>query len=217
MRVVLSFITLLVATAVAVSGCSASKTAKGAVIGGAAGAGVGAAAGGKKGAVIGGAAGVVVGGLIGKYMEDQEKKLKEVEGATVVREGDMLKVTFDSAILFDSDKAELKGSATDNLTKVANVLNEYPETNLMIEGHTDSQNTEPYNQRLSERRADAVKVYLIEKGVGPSRLKTKGYGEMTPVATNETPEGRAQNRRVEVKIEANEDLKAKAAAEENKG
>lgn len=199
------------------AGCAASKTAKGAIIGGAAGAGVGAAAGGKKGAVIGGAAGVVVGGLIGHYMDEQEKKLQEVEGAKIAREGDMLKVTFDSAILFDSDKYELKENSKANLTKVAKVLTDYPETNLLIEGHTDSQNTDSHNQALSERRAEAVRTFLVGAGVAGTRLKTKGYGETMPVASNETADGRAQNRRVEVKIEANEDLKAKAAAEEKQG
>ncbi len=220
--VVLSF--PLVATAAAaffvapiLSGCAASKTAKGAVIGGAAGAGVGAATGVKKGAVIGGAAGVVVGGLIGHYMDEQEKKLQTVEGAKVERDGDILKVVFDSAILFDSDKSDLKSSAVTNLTQVAKVLTDYPETNLLIEGHTDSENTEMYNQSLSERRAAAVRSYLVGQGVASARLKTMGYGEMTPIASNETADGRAQNRRVEVKIEANEDLKAKAAAEEKQG
>jgi outer membrane protein OmpA-like peptidoglycan-associated protein len=212
----LALIGALVASA-ALTGCAASKTAKGAVIGGAAGAGVGGLAGGKKGAVIGGAVGAVAGGVIGHYMDEQEKKLQTVEGAKVEREGDMLKVTFDSAILFDSDKADLKDASRANLAKVAAVLKEYPETNLLIEGHTDSQNTETYNQKLSERRAGAVESFLIEQGVAASRLKSKGYGEMTPVASNETAEGRAQNRRVEVKIEANEDLKAKAAEQEKQG
>lgn len=210
-----TLVAALVASALG-AGCGASKTAKGAGIGALAGAGVGAAAGGKKGAVIGGAAGALAGGLIGHYMDQQEKKLQTVEGAKVEREGDMLRVVFDSAILFDSDKAELKPAARTNLTKVAGVLNEYPKTNLQIEGHTDSQNTDSYNQTLSERRADAVKTYLIDQGVSPGRMDTRGYGESMPIASNDTSEGRSQNRRVEVKIQANEELREEAA-EEDKG
>lgn len=198
-------------------GCSASKTTKGAVIGGGTGAVIGGAAGGGKGAAIGAGVGALAGGIIGHYMDQQEKELQTVEGAKVEREGDVLKVTFESAILFDVDKTDLKDAAHTNLTKVAGVLNDYPATNLLIEGHTDSQGSDSYNQSLSERRADAVKAYLIEQGVAPARLKAKGYGEGTPIASNGSPEGRSQNRRVEVKIEANDELKAKAAAEEKKG
>ena len=199
--------------ALALTGCAGkSKTTKGAVIGGVAGAGVGAAAGGAKGAAIGAAAGAAAGALIGHYMDEQEKKLETVDGATVEREGDMLRVTFESAILFDVDKADLKSSARDNLTKVAGVLNEYPDTDLIIEGHTDSQGSDSYNQTLSERRADSVKAFLMESGVSQNRLRTKGYGELAPIASNDTPEGRSQNRRVEVKIMPNEELKERAAS-----
>ena len=199
--------------ALALTGCAGkSKTTKGAVIGGVAGAGVCAAAGGAKGAAIGAAAGAAAGALIGHYMDEQEKKLETVDGATVEREGDMLRVTFESAILFDVDKADLKSSARDNLTKVAGVLNEYPDTDLIIEGHTDSQGSVSYIQTLSERRADSVKGFLMEQGVAQSRLRTKGYGELAPIASNDTPEGRSQNRRVEVKIMPNEELKERAAS-----
>ncbi len=212
----LALIAALVVSALGV-GCATSKTTKGAVIGGLAGAGVGAAAGGKKGAVIGGAAGAIAGGLIGHYMDEQQKKLATIEGAKIVRDGDMLRVVFDSAILFDSDSSMLKGSAHTNLANVAKVLNEYPKTNLLIEGHTDSQNTESYNQTLSERRAESVRTFLIAQGVASSRLQTKGLGEMAPVASNETAGGRQENRRVEVKIEPNDQLKAEAEAAEKKG
>jgi outer membrane protein OmpA-like peptidoglycan-associated protein len=201
------------AAALALTGCAGkSKTTKGAVIGGVAGAGVGAAAGGAKGAAISAAAGAAVGGIIGHYMDQQEEELKTVEGATVEREGDMLRVTFESAILFDVDKADLKSSARDNLTKVSGVLNEYPDTDLVIEGHTDSQGSDAYNQTLSERRADSVKAFLMDQGVSQNRLRTKGYGELAPIASNDTPEGRSQNRRVEVKITPNEELKERAAS-----
>jgi outer membrane protein OmpA-like peptidoglycan-associated protein len=202
--------------AISVTGC-AKKTTRGAVIGGVAGAGVGAAVGGKKGAAIGAGAGAVVGGLIGAYMDKQEKELKTVEGAKVEREGENLKVTFENAILFDVDKTDLKPQARDNLAKVAGVLNDYPDTDLIIEGHTDSQGSDSYNQTLSERRADAVKVFLIDEGVSPSRLQTRGYGELAPIANNDTSEGRAQNRRVEVKIKPNEELRERAAEEDQKG
>jgi outer membrane protein OmpA-like peptidoglycan-associated protein len=212
-----SILIVLSLVAAVAAGCGASARTKGAIIGAAGGAGVGAAAGGKKGAVIGGAAGAVVGGLIGHYMDEQEKKLQTVEGATVERDGENLKLTFDSAILFDTNKTDLKATSMDNLTKVASVLTEYPKTDLIIEGHTDSQGTETYNQDLSERRADSVKSFLIEKGVAPSRLQTRGYGEMSPIASNDSAEGRSQNRRVEVKIKPNEELREEAAAAEKKG
>lgn len=198
-------------------GCGASKTTQGAVIGGAVGAGVGAAAGGGKGAAIGAAAGAVAGGLIGHYMDEQAKKLAKIEGAKIVRDGDMLRVVFDSAILFDSDSSMLKGTAYSNLANVAKVLNEYPKTNMLIEGHTDSQNTESHNQSLSERRAESVRTYLISQNVVATRIKTKGLGEMAPIASNETADGRQQNRRVEVKIEPNDQLKAEAEAAEKQG
>jgi len=202
---------------VLLAGCAASKTVKGGVIGGVAGAGAGAAVGGKKGAAIGAGVGAVAGGLIGHYMDEQEKKLKTVEGATVERDGENLKLTFESAILFDTDKADLKDQARTNLTKVASVLTEYPDTDLIIEGHTDSQGSDSYNQTLSERRAASVKAFLQGQGVATSRLETRGYGEVAPIASNDTAEGRSQNRRVEVKIKPNAELKERAAEADKKG
>lgn len=218
MRIAVSAtLAIAVAAPLLLTGCAASKTVKGGVIGGLAGAGAGAAVGGKKGAAIGAGAGAVVGGLIGHYMDEQEKKLKTVEGATVERDGENLKLTFESAILFDTDKADLKDQATVNLTKVAGVLNEYPDTDLIIEGHTDSQGSDGYNQKLSERRAESVKSFLLGQGVASKRLETKGYGEVAPIASNDTADGRAQNRRVEVKIKPNAELKERAAEADKKG
>lgn len=201
------------------TGCSnMSKTQKGAAIGGAAGAAIGAAVGSKsdntgKGAVIGGAAGAVVGGVIGHYMDKQAEELAEIDGATTERVGDEIRVTFDNAILFDFDSSVLKPSSEDQLRQMADVFKKYPDTNIIIAGHTDNKGSEEYNQKLSERRAKAVQGFLLMKGLQQSRLATYGFGESNPVADNGTEDGRRLNRRVEIEIRANEELRARAEKE----
>lgn len=201
------------------SGCSGmSKTKKGAAIGAAAGTVVGAAVGSKsdntgKGAVIGGAAGAVVGGVIGHYMDKQAEELAEIEGATTERVGDEIRVTFDNAILFDFDSSVLKSSSETQLTQMADVFVNYPDTDIIIAGHTDSKGSEEYNQKLSERRANAVKGFLMGKTIALERLTTYGYGESNPVADNDSDDGRRLNRRVEIEIRANEKLRARAEKE----
>ncbi len=213
---------LLAAPVLGLTGC-ASKTGTGAVAGGASGAvlgaGIGAIAGGNKGAVIGAgvgaATGAGAGALIGRYMDRQQQALeKQVKGAEIVRQGDQLAVKFDNAILFDTNRSELKAAAKRDLTELANVLKQYDKTNLVIEGHTDSTGTEGVNERLSWARAQAVLGFLSSEGVTKGRLSAQGYADDKPIASNDTVEGRAQNRRVQVQIAANEELKQEAAAAE---
>ena len=155
----------------------ATKTQTGAAIGAgsgaAVGAGVGALAGGGKGAIVGGAvgaaAGATTGALIGRYMDKQEAELKKVQSAKVERQGDELIVKFNSAILFDTDKSVLKPQAKTDLTELANVLKEYKETDLVIEGHTDSTGKKDHNKKLSVARADAVIGLLESAGRRPDR------------------------------------------------
>jgi outer membrane protein OmpA-like peptidoglycan-associated protein len=200
------------------AGC-ATKAGTGAWIGGAgggaAGAGVGALAGGKKGAVIGGLAGAAVGAgtgaLIGNYMDKQEEDLKKVKAAKIERQGNELVVKFASAILFDTGKADLKPQSKTDLTEFAEVLKKYPDTDLVIEGHTDSTGKPAFNEKLSEERAKAVLDFLAGQGVTIKRMQGQGFAASQPVADNATEEGRAQNRRVQIKIAANEELKKKDA------
>jgi outer membrane protein OmpA-like peptidoglycan-associated protein len=209
--------------AVALSMGCATKTGTGAAVGGVSGAvlgaGAGAAAGGNKGAVVGAgvgaAAGAGAGALIGRYMDRQQQALeKQVKGAEIIRQGDQLAVRFDEAILFDFNKADLKEPAKRDLAELARVLKEYNETDLVIEGHTDNVGPKDVNERLSWARAQAVLGYLENEGVGRSRLSARGFADAKPVASNDTASGRAQNRRVQVQIAANQELKQRSAAAE---
>lgn len=205
-------------------GC-ATNTGKGALIGGgggaALGAGIGALAGGGKGALIGGGIGAAVGAgtgaLIGRYMDKQEEELKEVKGANVERQGDQLVVKFNSAILFDTGKAELKAQSQKDLTDFSEVLKKYPQTDITVEGHTDSTGSKAVNEKLSDNRAQSVLGFLSSRGVDKSRMSGHGFADTQPVADNNTEDGRAQNRRVQIKIVANEELKKQdaAAAQQN--
>ena len=198
-------------------GCSQmTKTQKGAVIGSATGGTIGAIIGKKAGntavgAVIGGAIGGVAGAYIGRKMDRQAEEIRRnVPGAEVIPAGEGLIVKFDSGILFDVDKAELKENARTNIENLAATMKNNPETNIMVIGHTDADGTNSYNQSLSERRAASVKSYTTAQGVSSSRLTTIGKGEIEPIADNSTASGKAQNRRVEIVIVANEALKEEA-------
>lgn len=201
---------------------SMSRAQKGAVIGGAGGAVVGAAIGKAAGntflgAILGAAVGGVAGAYIGSYMDKQAAEMRrDIEGAKVERMGEAIKITFDSGILFDVDKADVRPASRDNLAKLAKILNKYPDTNILIEGHTDSTGAGDYNLRLSRDRAGSVAFYMATLEVGSSRFTTMGYGKTQPIATNDTPEGRQQNRRVDIAVMANDKLK-KAAMERSKG
>ncbi len=186
----------------------------GAVVGGAVGAAAGSTV---TGAIIGAAVGGAAGAIIGDYMDRQAAELDEdLEGARVERVGEGIKITFDSGILFDVDKSDLRPEAKKNLTELARILNKYDDTIILIEGHTDSTGSEDYNLALSKRRAESVSAYLATQNVGPSRFTVVGYGEVQPVASNETVDGRQLNRRVELAIMANEELK-KAAERQAQG
>lgn len=194
--------------ALLLAGCTGAQ--KGAAIGGVAGAATGVAVGGGKGAVIGGVVGTAAGAIVGDYMAKQKKDLEKVPGADVQQVGEELVVTFQSPILFDTDSSVLKPDARRLLDDVAHVLQTYPETNVLVKGHTDDQGTESYNQQLSERRAESVRNYLLTQGVTASRLTALGFGESMPVASNSSASGRAQNRRVEMQIAASDELRARS-------
>lgn len=209
-----SLLSLLLVVGLTVSGCqSLSNTEKGAIIGagsgGAAGAAIGKAAGGTaEGAIIGAVVGGTAGAIIGQRMDKKAQELEdELANAEVERVGEGIKVTFDSGILFDFDSAALRSNARSSLSDFAGSMQEYPETKILIVGHTDSKGSESYNQQLSEDRAESAAEHLIEQGLNPSRLTTIGKGETEPVATNDTEAGRQQNRRVEVAIFASEDYR----------
>jgi len=197
-----------------VPACKSSNAAKGAVIGAGAGAATGAilAKDNKAVAIIFGAAvGGVAGALIGDYMDKQAAKIdQDLEGATVERVGEGILITFDSGILFDIDSYVLKPATQTNAKKLAVTLNKYDDTEIHVLGHTDNTGTDEYNMTLSKKRAAAVEDYLIDLDVAGSRLSKMGLGETDPIATNETVEGRALNRRVEITIVANEKLKKAA-------
>lgn len=197
-------------------GCGASNALKG----GAVGAGAGGVAGGvighevgntAAGAIIGAAVGGTAGVLIGRHMDKQAEKMRqEIENAEIERVAEGIKVTFNSGILFAIDSSELQPAARKTIESMAKVLNDYPDTNILIEGDTDNTGTSTYNQALSERRAQAVADYHIRLGVAGSRISTIGLGESNPIASNDTADGRQQNRRVEVAIFANDTLKQAA-------
>ena len=182
--------------------------AAGAVIGGVLGNNIGKGGNAPQGAVLGGVVGGVVGNVIGGKMDKQAKEIKEtLPGAEVERVGEGIKVTLPESIVnFAFDKSDLTPTAKANLDKLAEVLSNNPDTNINIYGHTDSRGSDEYNQSLSDRRAAAVKSYLVSKGVASSRLFTMGVGEKEPVASNETEAGRAKNRRVEFAITANQEM-----------
>jgi outer membrane protein OmpA-like peptidoglycan-associated protein len=214
----LGLVAVLGVTAIMPSCKTTSKTTKGAVIGAAAGGTIGALIGKKAGntavgAIIGGAIGGTAGAYIGRNMDIQAAEIeKTVPGATVIPAGEGIIVKFDSGILFGFDQSALTVNAKENIDNLAASLNKYPNTDIMIIGHTDAKGTDAYNLKLSEERAAAVRAYALSKGVDMNRLKTVGKGESEPIASNDTEDGRAQNRRVEIVIVANDQMKADAKA-----
>ena len=156
-----------------------------------------------------------IGAGVGGYMDYQEKKLRESlanTGVDVAREGDQIKLTMPESVTFATNSATLSTAAQDALTKAAQTLVQYPDTTLTVAGHTDNTGTDAINEPLSQRRAQSVASYLNQRGVATSRLSTIGYGSRQPVASNATAEGRAQNRRVEILI--NPDQNAVNAAQQ---
>lgn len=208
-------ISILALIAVTFWGCAQppTKTQQGALygtgIGAAVGAGLGQAIGGDTqatllGAGIGAALGGAAGAGIGRYMDNQEAMLRQQFAASdavnVQRNADLLAVTFRGDVLFDVDSAALKPGSYNEINRVANVLIQYPQTNVQIAGHTDSTGSETYNQSLSERRAQSVQNALANQGVPMNRMRAIGFGETQPIADNATDYGRQMNRRVVVTI-----------------
>jgi len=205
--IILIFLSLL-ATFSCASWEGSSKQTKGTVIGtgagAAVGAGLGAALGGSTKATLAGAGiGALVGGIagnqMGAYMDRQEQALQEVaaqsEAMSVQRTQDVITATFKSDVMFDVNSASLKPGAYAEIDRVANILQQYPDTNIRVAGHTDQSGSETYNQQLSERRAMSVKNALIQRGVADYRIQTIGYGESMPISSDA-----AVNRRVEIRI-----------------
>ena len=199
-------------------GCASSQS-KGTVAGAAAGGVVGGLIGKKAGnTILGALIGAVVGGAagayIGNYMDKQAEEMKQdIAGAKIERVGEGIKITFDSGLLFDIGKATLKEASKENLTNLATILKKYPDTDILLEGHTDSDGSEEYNLQLSRSRANSVANYLQSLDVNATRFTIMGYGESQPIASNETVEGKQMNRRVEVAIFANDKLKKVAEKE----
>lgn len=209
-------------------GCSSmNNTAKGGLlgttIGTAVGAGIGALIGGKKGAAIGAISGAAVGGttgvIIGKKMDKQAEELRNsIPGAQVYRVGEGIDVVFDegAGIYFGSNQSVINSDTKNTLDKLAIVLINYPDTNLFVDGHTDSDGSEEHNLKLSYARANAVASYLKSHGVPAERFTVKGEGELFPIADNSTAAGKEKNRRVELAIIANETMVKAAEAEAKK-
>ena len=193
-----------------VSACATWRNRdKGAAVGAAAGAGVGAVIGKQtgstaRGAIIGAVVGGAVGAVIGHQMDQQAKEIEQnIPGATVTRVGEGIAVTFASGLLYDFDSDAIKATAAQNLRTLAQSLGKYPNTDILIVGHTDATGSDNYNQSLSERRAQSAQLFLVREGVSNARLRATGRGETEPIDSNDTETGQAQNRRVEIAIYAN--------------
>ena len=206
-----AFSAFVVAGAVVLSGCAGmSQKQKGAVIGATAGAAAGAVIGNQtgstvRGAIIGAVVGGAAGAVIGHQMDQQAKELEQsIPGATITRVGEGIAVSFPSGILFPFNSTDILPAGKDNLRQLASSLDKYPNSDILIVGHTDSVGTDAYNQDLSQRRALAASSYLQSLGVPVSRLQTQGRGETEPIASNDTEDGRQRNRRVEIAIYASE-------------
>lgn len=163
------------------------------------------------GAIIGAAVGGTAGALIGRNMDKQAEELRaDLDGATVTRVGEGIKITFDSGLLFAVNESSLSGTAQGNLSELAETLKKYDDTEVLVEGHTDADGAQEMNHALSMRRAQQVSTFLIGQGVISSRLSTMGYGEGQPVGDNDSAEGKAANRRVEIAIYANKRMRKAA-------
>lgn len=220
MKKITSFTLALVILMTAFTSCDAinntNKTQRGAGIGAAAGAILGAVIGnnvgkggnGALGAVLGGVLGGAVGGVIGNKMDKQARKISEaLPGASVERVGEGIKLTLgENSVRFETNKSTLTTVAKANLDKLVPVFKEYAQTNISVFGYTDNSGKEDYNLSLSTKRAEMVKSYLVAKGIDANRFNITGMGIADPIATNDTPEGKSQNRRVEFGIVANDKM-----------
>jgi len=204
---------MVLSAAFILSGCASwNKTQKGAVVGTATGGAVGAVIGRASGntalgAIIGAAVGGGAGAIIGHQMDKQAAEIeKTVPDAKVERVGEGIVVEFSSNVLFAFDKSNLSADAKVSLDKLVKVLNSYPDTNIEVQGHTDSKGSDSYNQTLSEQRSFTVSNYLKAKDITSNRITIKGFGETIPKYDNATADGRTQNRRVEFLIAANQKM-----------
>lgn len=209
--------------AVTSAGCKTmNKSQKGAVIGAVGGGVVGAVIGKVTGntalgTIIGATVGGVTGAIIGRQMDKQAEEMKKnFPDAQVIRVEEGIVLEFSNKILFGFDQSNLSSDAKTSLNKLVAILQKYPDTNIEVQGHTDSKGSVNYNQSLSERRASTVSYYLSEKGINTPRLTIHGFGESMPKYTNTTTDGQEQNRRVEFLVSANEKMKADAAKEAGK-
>ena len=209
-------LSLVFAVLIPLAGC-ATKTQTGAVVGAAGGAVAGGVIGKvagstTKGAIIGAVVGGAAGAIIGRQMDKQAAELEQnIKGAKVERVGEGIQVTFDSGLLYDFNSDAVKSEAQANLRELSASLEKYPDSELLIVGHTDSVGTAEYNQGLSERRAMAAARYLAAQGVSGDRIATRGLGETEPISSNDSESGRAANRRVEVAIFASREYREKVA------
>lgn len=204
-------ILLMIVSLQVVNGCKTSNTAKGTVVGATAGGAMGGLIGSRSdntafGAIIGAAVGGTAGALIGRDMDKQAAELRaDLAGASVERVGEGIKITFDSGLMFGFDSYTLTTSTKTNLSNLAKTLNKYEDTDILIEGHTDTSGAEDYNMTLSLNRSAAVSDYLNNLSVRSGRLTNFGYGETQTISTNDQT-----NRRVEVAIFANNRMKRAA-------
>ena len=207
----IGWIFLIIISVQVLLSCNASNAAKGTAIGAGSGAVIGGAIGHQSGntalgAIIGATVGGATGAIIGNHMDKQAAELKaDLKGARVERVGEGIKITFDSGLMFGFDSYSLTNGTKENLTDLAKTLNKYPDTDILIEGHTDKTGTDVYNLTLSENRSEAVEDYLELRSVKGSRITTKGYGEQQPISEIDQ-----ENRRVEVAIYANKKMKKAA-------
>jgi outer membrane protein OmpA-like peptidoglycan-associated protein len=191
------------------------RRVQGAVLGTLAGAAAGAAIDDHKrgrGALIGAAVGGLAGAGIGHYLERQKQEIDQIPDANVEQQGESLLVTFPGEVLFDSGSSSLAPGAFDRLDQLADTLDRHPDMLVIVKGHTDDEGSEAANQSLSERRADAVRSYLVAKGIAPGRITAVGLGESQPLVTNTTAEGRQQNRRVELELRPSDALREQAGS-----
>ena len=223
-------LTAIFMSGILLSGCESvkntNKTQRGVAIGAAGGAVLGGVLGnnlgkggkGALGAILGGVIGGVAGGVIGNKMDKQAREIDNaIPGADVERVGEGIKLTLkENAVRFDTNKSTLTSTAQANLDKLVPVFKEYGETNIVIYGYTDSTGSADYNLKLSEQRAASVKSYLSSKGISSSRFTVTGMGIADPISSNETVEGRSENRRVEFAITANEKMVQDAQQEAGK-
>jgi outer membrane protein OmpA-like peptidoglycan-associated protein len=218
-------IVLVLSLSLVLTGCDAIQNANNTQKGGAIGAGGGAVIGGVignnvgdgdnsvLGAIIGGVVGGAAGAYIGNRMDKQAKQIEnEIPGAEVTRVGEGISVTFDenSGVYFDTNKSDINSKSQETLDKLVGIFKEYPNTNVLVEGHTDNTGADEYNMTLSKKRAQSVTGYLTGHGLSSGRFTTEWYGENQPKYDNTTADGRAKNRRVELAIIANEEMKNEA-------